>query len=55
MTGNSAGMYGIRSPPPGREFITRARKGVLKFQSVGNVDVVIHGVTDQRMNLVDIS
>lgn len=43
------------TPPPDRESITTGDRRRLRVECVGNVDVVFHEYTDERLTLVDVS
>ena len=42
-------------PPPGRETITIGDRRRIKIEYVGNMDVIFHGKTDQRITLIDVA
>ena len=48
-------MYNARPPPPGRETITIGDRRRIKVEYVGNMDVILHGRSDQRIPLIDVA
>ena len=42
-------------PPPGRETITIGDRRRIKVEYVGNMDVILHGRSDQRIPLIDVA
>ena len=55
MTHDRDRLYYLRPPPPGHEIITIGGRRKLKVECVGNMDVILHGFTDQRIRLIDVS
>ena len=53
MTHGGTRMYIARPPPPGRETITIEDRRRIKVEYVGNMDVIFHGKSDQRITLID--
>ena len=48
-------MYNTRPPPPGRETITIGDRRRIKVEYIGNMDVIFHGKSDQRITVVDVA
>ena len=48
-------MYNARPPPPGRETITIWDRRRIKVGYIGNMDVIFHGKSDQRITLIDVA
>ena len=48
-------MYNARPPPPGRETITIGDRRRIKLEYIGNMDVIFHGKSDQRITLIDVA
>ena len=48
-------MYNARPPPPGRETITIGDRRRIKVEYIGNMDVIFHGKSDQRITLIDVA
>ena len=48
-------IYNVRPPPTGRETITVGDRSRIKIEYIGNMDVIFHGKTDQRITLVDVA
>ena len=48
-------MYNARPPPPGRETITIGDYRRVKVEYIGNMDVIFHGKSDQRITLIDVA
>ena len=48
-------MYNARPPPPGRETITIGHRRRIKVEYIGNMDVIFHGKSDQRITLIDVA
>ena len=48
-------MYNARSPPPGRETITIGDRRRIKVEYIGNMDVIFHRKSDQRITLIDVA
>ena len=44
-----------RPPPPGRETITIGDRRRIKVEYIGNMDVIFHGKSDQRITLIDVA
>ena len=55
MTHDRTRLYALRPPPPGREAITIEDRRKLKIGCVGNINVIFHGYTDERITLIDVS
>ena len=55
MTDDGARLYNVRSPTPGRKTITIGDRRKVKAEYIGNMDVVFHGQTDERITLIDIA
>ena len=55
MTHNRTRMYNARPPPPGRETITIGDRRRIKVEYIGNMDVIFHGKSDQRITLIDVA
>ena len=55
MTHDRTRMYNARPPPPGRETITIGDRRRIKVEYVGNMDVILHGKSDQRIPLIDVA
>ena len=55
MTHDRTRIYNVRPPPPGRETITIGDRRKIKVEYIGNVDVIFHGKTDQRITLFDVA
>ena len=55
MTHDGTRMYNARPPPPGRETITIGDRRRIKVDYVGNMDVIFHGKSDQRIILIDVA
>ena len=47
-------IYNVRLPPPGRKTITIGDRRKIKVEYMGNMDVIFHGKTDQRITLIDV-
>ena len=45
----------MRRPPPGRETITIGDRRRIKVEYIGNMDVIFHGKSDQRITLIDVA
>ena len=54
MTHDRTRMYNARPPPPGRETITIGDRRRIKVEYIGNMDVILHGKSDQRITLIDV-
>ena len=48
-------IYNVRPPPPGRETITIGDRRRMKIECIGNMDVIFHGKSDQRIRLIDVA
>ena len=48
-------IYNVRPPPPGRETIKIGARRVIKVEYIGNMDVIFHGKSDQRITLIDVA
>ena len=55
MTHDGTRVYNARSLPPGRETITIGDRRRIKVEYVGNMDVIFHGKSDQRITLIDVA
>ena len=55
MTHDITRMYNVRPPPPGRETITIGDRRRIKVEHIGNMDVISHGTSDQRIPLTDVA
>ena len=55
MTHDRTRMYNARPPPPGRETITIGDRRRIKVDYIGNIDVILHGKSDQRITLIDVA
>ena len=55
MTHDRTMMYNARPPPPGRETITIGDRRRIKVEYIGNMDVIFHGKSNQRITLIDIA
>ena len=55
MTHDGTRMYNARPPPPGRETITIGDRRRIKVEYIGNMDVIFHGKSDQRITLTDVA
>ena len=53
MTHDRTRMYNVRPPPPGRETITIGDRRRIKVEYIGNMDVIFHGKSDQRITLIN--
>ena len=53
MTHNGTRMYNARPLPPGRETITIGDRRRIEVEYIGNMDVIFHGKSDQRIILID--
>ena len=54
MTHDRTGMYNARPPLPGRKTITIGYCRRIKVEYIGNIDVIFHGKSDQRITLIDV-
>ena len=48
-------IYNVRPPPPGREKITIGDRRSIKVEYIGNMDVIFHGKSDQRITLIAVA
>ena len=48
-------IYDVRSLPPGPETVAIRDCRKIKVEYIGNMDVIFHGKTDQRITLIDVS
>ena len=55
MTHARTRIYNVRSPPPGRETITIGDRRRIKVEYIGNMDVMFHRKSDQRITLIDVA
>ncbi|CAN0325994.1 unnamed protein product, partial [Ascophyllum nodosum] len=55
MTHDGTRMYNARLRPPGRETITIGDRRRIKVEYVGNMDVIFHGKSGQRITLIDVA
>ena len=55
MTHDRTRMYNARPSPPGRKTITIGDRRRIKVEYIGNVDVIFHGKSDQRITLIDVA
>ena len=55
MTHDGTRMYNARPPPPGRETITIGDRRRINIEYIGNMDVIFHGNSDQRIALIDVA
>ena len=55
MTHDGTRIYNARPPPPGRETITIGDRRRIKVEYVGNMDVIFHGKSDQRITLINVA
>ena len=55
MTPDRRRMYNARPPPPGRETITIGYRRRIKVEYIGNMDVIFHWKSDQRITLIDVA
>ena len=55
MTHDRTRMYNVRPPSPGRETITIGDRRKIRVEYIGNMDVIFHGKSDQRITLIDIA
>ena len=45
----------VRPPPPGCETITIEDRRKIKVDYIGNMDMIFHGKTDQRITMIDVA
>ena len=55
MTHDRTRMYNVRPPPPGRETVTIGDRRSISVEYIGNMDVIFHGKSDQRITLIDVA
>ena len=55
MTHDRTRMYNMRPPMPGRETITIGDRRRISVEYIGNMDVIFHGKSDQRITLIDVA
>ena len=55
MTHDRTRMYNARPPPLGRETITIGDRRRIKVEYIGNMDVIFHGKSDQRITLIGVA
>ena len=55
MTHDRARMYNVRPLPPGPETTTIGDRRKIKVEYIGNMDVIFHGKTGQRITLIDVA
>ena len=55
MTHDRTRIYNVRPPPPGRETITIEDRRRIKVEYIGNMDVIFHAKTNQRITLIDVA
>ena len=55
MTHDRTRIFNVRPPPPGRETITIGDRRKTKVEYIGNMDVIFHVKTDQRITLIDVA
>ena len=55
MTHDRIRLHNLRPPPPGRETITIGDRRKIKVEYIGNIDVIFHWKTDQRITLIDVA
>ena len=55
MTHDGTRMYNATPPPPGRETITIGDRRRIKVEYVGNMDVIFHGKSDQKITLINVA
>ena len=55
MTHDRIRIYNVRPPPPGRETTTIGDRRRIKVKYFGNMDVIFHGKSDQRITLLDVA
>ena len=55
LTHDRTRIYIVRPPPPGRETITIRDRRKIKVEYIGNMDVIFHGKSDQRITLIDVA
>ena len=55
VTHDGTGLYDLRPPPPGRETITIGDRRKLRVECVGNMHVIFHRYTDERITMIGVS
>ena len=55
MTHDRTRIYNVSPPPPGRETITIGDRRRINVAYIGNMDVIFHGKSDQRITLIDVA
>ena len=55
MTHDEVIPYNLRPPLPGRETITIEDRRKIKVEYIGNMYVIFHGQTDERITLIDVA
>ena len=55
MTHDRTRTYNVRPPPPGSEIITIGDRRRIKLEYIGNMDVIFHGKSDQRITLINVA
>ena len=55
MTHDRTRIYNGRPPPAGCKTITIGDRRRIRVRHIGNMDVIFHGKTDQRITLIDIT
>ena len=55
MTHDRTRMHNTRPSPPGRETITVGDRRRIKVEYIGNMDVIFHGTSDQRIKLINVA
>ncbi|CAN0010094.1 unnamed protein product, partial [Ascophyllum nodosum] len=55
MTHDRTRMYNVRPLPPGPETTTIGDRRKIKVEYIGNMDVIFHGKTGQRITLIDVA
>ena len=55
MTHDRTRIYNVRPPPPSRETLTIGYRRRIKVEHIGNMDVIFHGKSDQKITLIDVA
>ena len=55
MTHDRTRIYNAGPPPPGCETITIGDRRSIKVEYIGNMGVIFHGKSDQRITLIDVA
>ena len=55
MTNDACKMYCMRPPPPGQQEVITSDGTRIRVECVGNIDVVFHGRSDEKITLCDVS